>query len=127
MTRWTAADLANANERMREWIATPLITRRQPRHGNQKCIWQGMKFDSLRELEHFKQFELERIAGKIRAVVRQVSLPLTGHRRRIRIDFMIIENTGHIRWVDSKGHPEREWLLKRDLIHQQFGIFIETI
>lgn len=122
-TRWTDADLKRIGANVQEQIRSPL----QPRHGNKKCLWQGMKFDSLREMEHFRQFELERISGKIRAVIRQVSLPLTGHRRRIRVDFLIINLDGSVRWVDSKGHPEREWLLKRDLIHQQFGIYIETI
>lgn len=96
------------------------------RHGNRKTLYQGQKFDSKHECEDFKGFELERAAGKIRAVVRQVSLPIAGSKRRIRIDFMIVENDGRIRWVDSKGHAEREWLLKRDIVQQAYGILIET-
>lgn len=124
-TRWTEADVRRAGHQIQKQIASALV--REPRHGNVKMRWQGMKFDSKRELEKFKEYELERIAGNIRGVIRQVSIPLTGHKRRIRIDFMIIDNNGRIRFVDAKGHPEREWLLKRDLIYQQFGLFIDTV
>lgn len=123
--RWTEADVRRAGLQIQQQIATPL--QKQPRHGNVKVAWQGMKFDSQRELEKFKEFELERLGGKIRGVMRQISIPLTGHKRRIRIDFLIVENDGRMRFVDAKGHPEREWLLKRDLIHQQFGLLIETV
>lgn len=130
--RWTMADAVAAQTRMgsiparlqRASQAPPAPTRK--RHNNSKVDWQGMKFDSKHELEDFKGFELERLAGKIRAVIRQVSIPLPGSRRRIRLDFVIVTNEGGIRWVDSKGHAEREWLLKRDVVQQAYGITIET-
>lgn len=104
--------------------APPAPTRK--RHGNVKVLWQGQKFDSKHELEDFKGFELERIAGKLRGVIRQVSMPLPGSRRRLKVDFVLVENDGRQRWVDSKGHAEREWLLKRDVVQQAYGITIET-
>jgi len=126
MTRWTMEDLKRI-AKVNEQIAHPLDAPKRSKFGNQKATWQGMKFDSMRELRVFKRLELERIAGIHRAVIRQVSLPLTGHKRRIRIDFMLVEPDGRIRWVDAKGHADDKWLLKRDLIQQNFGIFIETV
>jgi hypothetical protein len=126
MTRWTVEDLKRITK-VNQQIRHPLDPPKPPKFGNEKTTWQGMKFDSLRELEKFKQFELERIAGVHRAVIRQVSMPLTGHKRRIRIDFLLVEPDGRIRWVDAKGHADEKWLLKRDLIHQNFGIMIETV
>ena len=104
-------------------LASP---KRRTRHGNVKCEFQGQTFDSKHELRVFQDLELQRAAGAIRAVVRQVSLPIAGSRRRIRIDFMIVENDGRVRWLDAKGHAEREWLLKRDLVQASCGITIET-
>lgn len=103
-----------------------LASPKRTRHGNQRTEYQGMMFDSKHELRVYKDLELQRAAGQIRGLVRQVSMPIAGSRRRIRIDFMIVENDGRIRWLDAKGHAEREWLLKRDLIQASCGIVIET-
>jgi len=104
-----------------------LIDKRRPKYRNEKQDWQGQTFDSKHELKCFKDFELERIAGKIRAVVRQVSFQLPGTHRRIRVDFMLVQPDGRIRWVDAKGFETKDWLLKRDQVREAFGISIETV
>ena len=144
MSRWSLADVVAAQARMSASVprkplepapraATPvppdlaaLASPKRTRHGNQKCEYQGQKFDSKHELKTFQDLELQRAAGQIRGLVRQVSMPIAGSRRRIRIDFTIVENDGRIRWLDAKGFSEREWLLKRDLIQASCGIVIET-
>ena len=126
MSRWTEQDLQRTNAKIRDQIAMPM-TQRRTLHGNRRVLWHGMKFYSEHELQTFKDFELERISGRIRAVVRQISMPLTGSGRRMRLDFMVVENDGRIRWVDAKGHPTKEWLLKRDLVQQAYGLQIETV
>lgn len=129
MSRWSMADIVAAQTRMsvptrlQAAMKAPQAPRR---HNNYKTQYQGQTFDSKHECEDFKAFELERAAGKLRAVVRQVSMPIAGSRRRIRIDFMLVTNDGRIRWVDSKGYAEREWLLKRDIAQTSCGITIET-
>ena len=146
MNRWTMADLVAAKNRINGAVprtaepatraATAAISAspdlavpaspKRTRHGNQRTEYQGMMFDSKHELRVYKDLELQRAAGQIRGLVRQVSMPIAGSRRRIRIDFMIVENDGRIRWLDAKGFSEREWLLKRDLIQASCGIVIET-
>lgn len=130
VSRWSLSDVVAAQTRMQtvparleRAMTAPQAARR---HNNYKVQYQGQTFDSKHECEDFKAFELERAAGKLRAVVRQVSMPIAGSRRRIRIDFMLVENDGRIRWVDSKGYAEREWLLKRDIAQTSCGITIET-
>jgi Protein of unknown function (DUF1064) len=141
--RWTLADVVAAKNRINrpqrrevDIRATPapaavdmpaqVAVPKRKRHNNQKVFYQGQKFDSKHELRVFQDLELQRAAGQIRAVVRQVSMPIAGSKRRIRLDFMIVENDGRVRWLDAKGHAEREWLLKRDLVQASCGIVIET-
>lgn len=129
MSRWTMGDIVSAQTRMGAAGRLQRASEAPPapkRHNNSKTQYQGQTFDSKHELRDYQAFELERAAGKIRAVVRQVSMPIAGSRRRIRIDFMIVANDGSIRWVDSKGYAEREWLLKRDIAQTSCGIIIET-
>lgn len=102
------------------------LTKVQKWH-NQHCTWQGLKFDSKKELEDYKAFKLQEAAGVIRSVIRQVSFPLQGSTRRIRVDFLIVESDGRIRFVDSKGKATPEWLGKQKQVLDAYGISIETI
>lgn len=123
--RWTAEDLARVSTRLRGAIATPLEQR--SKYGNRKVEFQGQKFDSAGELEAYKAFKLQELAGAIRSVIRQVSLPLQGSNRRIRLDFATVENDGRIRWFDFKGYVTAAWASKRDQIQSAYGITIEII
>lgn len=125
MTKWTEAD----------WHKPPMsvgeVNRsgasRQQKYRNEKCVYNGQNFDSLKEMEDYKAFKLEELSGAIRAVVRQVSFPLQGSTRRVRVDFMVVAKDLAIRFVDSKGHATKEWLLKQKLVLDVYGIRIETI
>ena len=71
--------------------------------------------------------EIRALAGAIRAVVRQVSMPLPQSTRRIRIDFMLVELNGNVRWLDAKGFETAWWRSKRDQVKSAYGIEIELI
>jgi hypothetical protein len=92
---------------------------------NKRVTHQGLKFDSGKECEDYKAFQLQRALGGIRGVARQVSIQIPGSGRRIRIDHMIVENDGTIRFFDSKGFDEAKGKLKRDLIRDSLGIDIQ--
>lgn len=124
--RWTEEDLSRAGLVLQSQIRAPL-TVKPSKYRNRRMRWQGHVFDSQHECQKFQEFELARIAGLIRAVVRQVSFQLPGCKRRIRIDFMIVNTDGSIRWVDAKGPITQTWALKSDQVHQAFGITIETV
>ena len=97
------------------------------KYRNEALIFQGQRFDSKKELSDYQTLKLAEIGGKIRAVVRQVSFPLQGSTRRIRVDFMIVENDGRIRFCDSKGFATPEWLGKQKQIREAYGIDIQVI
>lgn len=135
-TRWTAHDLAKVNARIQARIADPVAktsghinvpVAKRTKYRNIRAVWQGEKFDSQKELRDYKHFLLEKLAGNIRAVVRQVSFRLPNTSRRIRVDFIVVENDGTLRWKDSKGKACDKWLLKRQIVQDAFGITIEHI
>jgi hypothetical protein len=96
------------------------------KYHNEKVVWQGEQFDSKHELAVFQALECARVAGQVRAVIRQVSMRLPGTQHRMRLDFMLVENDGRIRFLDAKGFVTSEWKLKRDQVQQAYGIAIET-
>lgn len=124
MSRWTAADLARVSVNLSSAISAPLV---RSKYGNTKVSFQGQKFDSEGELTAYKAFKLQELAGAIRSVIRQVSMPLQGSNRRIRLDFVVVETDGRIRWFDFKGYVTPEWASKRDQVQSAYGILIEVI
>lgn len=126
MTRWSEADLAKVAPRLRQAIQAPAAgSRDRGKYGNSKCEFQGQTFDSKAELEEWKLLKAQELTGSIRAVIRQVSMPLPGTRRRIRVDFLIVENDGRQRWRDKKGFMTPEWAGKRQQVREAYGIEIE--
>lgn len=129
MTRWTMAEVMRANLNIQAAAHAPLtkMGQRVPKYRNSPTVHAGQRFDSQRECEAWKNFELQRIAGGIRAVISQVSMRLPGTTRRIRIDFMVVENDGRIQWYDAKGFETEAWNLKRKQVFDAYGISIQLI
>lgn len=136
-TRWTEADVAKINARIRGAVSDPLKPTAHPytfrprnykKYRNDKTEHNGQQFDSKKEFRDWQAFELQRLNGGIRGLVRQISLPLPGAKvRRIRIDFLVIENDGTHRWYDSKGFLTPAWATKRDLVRDAYGIEIQLV
>lgn len=122
--RWTEEQLAQWRERAGSPLSGPA---RRSKYKAEKCTYQGLQFDSIKEMRDYKTLELQRAAGAIRGVARQVSITLPGSTRRVRIDFMVIQNDGVIRWLDSKGYQTPEFQLKQKLVRDAYGLEIETI
>ena len=135
--RWTEEDVAKINARIRHAVQDPLKPTPRPytfrprkykKYGNDKTEHNGLQFDSKKEFRDWQALELQRVAGGIRGLIRQVSLPLPGAKvRRIRIDFLVIENDGTHRWYDSKGYQTAGWAVKRDLVRDAYGIEIQLL
>lgn len=126
MTRWTEADVARVTGKVSS-AGQAKKTPAKTLHGNVRCTWQEHVFDSQRERDAFVDFRTQQLAGAIRSVIRQVSMPLMDSTRRIRIDFLVIENDGKHRWFDAKGFSTKEWNLKNAMVREGYGITIELI
>ncbi len=129
MTRWTETDLARINARLRGQILDPLaVAPKKPhKYRAKRTEHQGQVFHSKRECNAWKAFKAAELANGIRAVIRQVSLPMPLSTRRIRIDFLVIEHDLTHRWYDAKGFETPEFRLKADIIKSAYGITIELI
>lgn len=100
---------------------------KRSKYGNTRVEFQGQKFDSVRELRVWKDLKRQENHGLIRAVIRQVSLTLPGTARRIRVDFLVVENDKRYRWLDAKGFETAAWRLKREIVKSAYGIEIELL
>jgi len=94
---------------------------------NQPVEVEGIRFASKKEARHYQELLLMKAGGAIRGFTRQVSLPLASGKRRMVIDFMVVELDGRVRWIDTKGHITDAWKIKKDELEHSLGIGIETV
>lgn len=115
--RWTEEQLAYLQNR------SPV----GPKYRNKPEVVDGIRFASKREAKTYLELKFMLAAGQIRGFTRQVSLPLASGKRRMIIDFMVVNLDGSIRWIDAKGVPTEAWSVKRDELEHSLGIKIETV
>lgn len=100
---------------------------RLSKFGNQPTFVDNKRFASKHEANYYTQLKMAKAMDQIRGFACQVSIPLPSGRRRMIIDFMIIELDGRVRWVDTKGFATPEWKTKQVELEHSLGIRIETI
>lgn len=114
------------------------------KYGNKKVTYNGMTFDSQKELNRWRELCLLERAGKITNLQRQVKFVLipaqyepdtVGKRGGVKrgkvierecsyvADFTYIEND-HVVVEDTKGLRTPEYVIKRKLMLQEYGIRI---
>ena len=101
-------------------------TNSRPKYGNQSTTVNGITFPSKKEAAFYLELILQKAANAIRGFARQVSILLPSGRR-IRLDFVVFENDGRVRWIDTKGYVTEGWAIKRDEAQAAWGIQIETV
>lgn len=139
--RWNAADIdalapaarsqVIAQLRASPQTGQPAVSPSPPaagrrKYGNVPAIVEGIRFDSKREAQVYKDLVLQRVSGAIRGFARQVSFPLAS-TRRIRLDFVVVEPDGRTRYLDAKGFATEAWKVKRAEFEALMGVKIETV
>lgn len=120
--------------------------KKRSKYGNRKVVRDGIKFDSEREAARFSELKVLRAMGKIRDLRLQVNFTLvegytTIEGKRIkpmvyRADFVYERATdpdrnGTVYWLreveDAKGAKTKDYLLKKKLMQDKFGITIREV
>lgn len=119
---------------------------KRSKYGNRKVVRDGIKFDSEREAARFAELKVLRAMGKIRDLRLQVNFTLVeGYKtiegKRIkpmvyRADFVYKRATGPdcngtVHWLreveDAKGMKTKDYLLKKKLMQDKYGITIREV
>jgi len=100
---------------------------------NKRCTYNGMNFDSEKELKHWKNLELLQKAGKISDLKRQVNFKLVVNDFLIctyRADMTYVEE-GELKIADVKGWKGGDrytmFTMKRKLLFATLGLAIIEI
>lgn len=118
------------------------------KYKNKKVEYEGLKFDSKKELKRFKELSLLEKAGEVKNLQRQVKyvlIPLQkepdtkGARGGIKkgktlerecsyiADFVYTTKDGRLVVEDAKGYRTKEYIIKRKLMLYVHGIKIKEI
>ena len=120
--------------------------KKRSKYGNRKVVRDGIEFDSEREAARFSELKVLRAMGKIRDLRLQANFTLvegytTIEGKRIkpmvyRADFVYERATepdcnGTVHWLqeveDAKGTKTKDYLLKKKLMQDKFGITIREV
>lgn len=120
--------------------------KRRSKYGNRKVIRDGIKFDSEREAARFAELKVLRAMGKIRDLRLQANFTLVEGYKTIegegikpivyRADFVYERATepdcnGTVYWLreveDAKGAKTKDYLLKKKLMQDKYGITIREV
>ena len=146
----TSADLARLGPAAQKQVLDKLTgTQKQEKrskYGNRKVVRDGIKFDSEREAARFSELKVLRAMRKIRDLRLQANFTLvegytTIEGKRIkpmvyRADFTYERATepdcnGTVYWLreveDAKGAKTKDYMLKKKLMQDKFGITIREV
>lgn len=98
------------------------------KYRNVPTEYNGRTYPSKAQAAHAAQLDLEVKAGLIKGWIAEVSIPIPGTNRRMRLDSLVIMNDGRVRWQDVKGGPiTQAWQLKREIVQNAYGITIDIV
>jgi hypothetical protein len=105
------------------------------KYHNKKCEYKGLKFDSLKERNHYIVLEHLQNTGQIKNLKRQVKYELQPsfklNNKTIRAityiaDFTYIQE-GILVVVDTKGFRTKDYLLKKKMFQYKYGMDIVEV
>ena len=100
----------------------------KPRHkyGAVKTELDGIKFDSKKEAQYYRDLKVLKQSGELVFFLRQVPFDLPGNVK-YRCDFQEFWANGNVRFVDVKGYPTPEYKLKKKQVEALYPIKIEEV
>lgn len=145
----TSADLARLGPAAQKQVLDKLAgaqAQKKSKYGNRKVVRDGIKFDSEREARRYGELKFLLKQGRIRDLRLQANFTLvegytTVEGKRIkpmvyRADFTYERATepdiaGVVHWLpeveDAKGMKTKDYLLKKKLMQDKYGITIREV
>ena len=111
------------------------------KYGARKAYLDGIMFDSIKEAQRYKELRLLELAGDIKELQCQVKYVLIPAQRiggkvaerecAYIADFVYYETDREGGWVkvveDVKGYHTKEYIIKRKLMLERYGIRIKEV
>lgn len=96
------------------------------KYKNVRCEFDGMRFDSIKECNYYRQLKHLVATGDVVTFLRQVPFHLPGGVKYVA-DFLIFWASGEVSCVDVKGVRTTEYKTKKKLVEHFYPITIEEV
>lgn len=132
MKGWTSENTAHLTTKATiESRKTPLTIPKATKYKAQKCEYNGIKFDSKKEMKRYQELELMLHRGEISDLKLQVPfilfqlIPKMFRAISYVADFVYKDASGSVIVEDSKGFRTRDYKIKKRLMYEIHKILIK--
>lgn len=123
-----AGDIETSVTARQEQDGTITITeveeRRRSKYGAVVTYVDGIRFDSKREANYYKQLKLRVAAGEVSYFLRQVPLHLPGGTKLV-VDFVEHWTDGSVHYIDVKGRQTPTFKVKKREVEHHYPVEIK--
>lgn len=103
---------------------TEVEERRRSKYGSVVTFVDGIRFDSKREANYYKQLKLRVASGEVAYFLRQVPLHLPGGTKLV-VDFVEHWTNGSVHYIDVKGRQTPTFKVKKREVEHHYPVEIE--
>jgi hypothetical protein len=125
--KWTPAEVSAAKARMKNPKGE--VPWAEPRPSKYHAIAteaDGIRFQSKKEAKIYRELQARKYAGEIKFFLIQVPFRLSGGYKHL-LDFMVIRTDGKIEYIEAKGRDLPMGKMKRKMVEEAYGIFIDVV
>jgi hypothetical protein len=110
-------------------------TKGKNKYHNIPTVVDGIRFQSKKEAEKYKELKILQANGEISYFLRQVPIDLPGDIK-YKVDFLVVKDekaaystsaSSHLTYIDVKGYKTREYILKKKQVEALYPIRIVEI
>lgn len=133
----TASDLARLGPAAQKQVVEKVLDQKTGKYHNRKTVRHGITFDSKREADRYDELRLLLKAGEIHDLKLQQTYNLVGAQRTptgaaVRAvtfiaDFVYYTRDGKTIVEDAKGFKTKDYIIKKKLMLERFGIWVEEV
>lgn len=133
----TASDLARLGPAAQKQVVEKVLAQKTGKYHNRKTVRHGIPFDSKHEADRYDELRLLLKAGKIHDLKLQQTYKLVGAQRTpegaaVRAvtyiaDFVYYTRDGKTIVEDAKGFKTKDYIIKKKLMLERFGIWVEEV
>lgn len=131
----TASDLARLGPAAQKQVVEKVLAQKTGKYHNCKTVRHGITFDSKHEADRYDELRLLLNAGEIHDLKLQQTYKLVGAQRTptgaaVRevtyiADFVYYTRDGKTIVEDAKGFKTKDYIIKKKLMLERFGIWVE--
>ena len=128
----TASDLARLGPAAQKQVVEKVLAQKTGKYHNRKTVRHGITFDSKHEADRYDELRLLLKAGEIHDLKLQQTYKLVGAQRTptgaaVRAVTFVYTRDGKTIVEDAKGFKTKDYIIKKKLMLERFGIWVEEV